>query len=486
LADNLTKINYWIIISGIAALFVLFFLGPFPLSICFALLFFLSSVVFANHIFAEDKVHIAFTVGGSRRFLGKLPYLVGAIATLFILLVPFTEIQIQNSSMVATFSSFSAVLLLKIVFGLFLLGAFPGHVLYRRFLNSSFSCFEKIGLILALSYCVNAVLGLLLSTLNLLSPISYLASIWLFVFVIEGSGKISKRNKVQTSFSTYSLSWESLLLLLTGVTLLLGSYSLVMACGPISGLFSGDPSWYMESTNGYFNLGISSYISWLSSYMVIGTIVTGLPLIYVYSAVQYLVLLVPFSIFFFMKTLFPQQKKAAGIGAFMVSLLYGMSSLPFLAKLMETPSLLTTYLDGAVQSTLRNIFASIFWANTQSYVLWNRTIEYGLGFLALAFLFKYLQTNEKKEKLTSFLQLHLKVTVSQFKDKLRVDSEKVSAHELQHIVTKFVYHQNLNSTHWVSIEGSTVKINRFKGVDNKKEKHKKEPPHQTAAQSWGL
>ena len=92
----------------------------------------------------------------------------------------------------------------------------------------------------------------------------------------------------------------------------------------------------------------------------------------------------------------------------------------------------------------------------------------------------------QKENLTSFLQLHLKVTVSQFKDKLRVDSEKVSAHELQHIVTKFVYHQNLNSTHWVSIEGSTVKINRFKGVDKKKEKYKKEPPHQTAAQSWGL
>jgi len=92
----------------------------------------------------------------------------------------------------------------------------------------------------------------------------------------------------------------------------------------------------------------------------------------------------------------------------------------------------------------------------------------------------------QKENLTSFLQLHLKVTVSQSKDKLKVDSEKVSAHELQHVVNKFVYHQNLNSTHWVSIEGSTIKINRFKGTDKKKKKQKKEPPHQTATQSWGL
>jgi hypothetical protein len=44
----------------------------------------------------------------------------------------------------------------------------------------------------------------------------------------------------------------------------------------------------------------------------------------------------------------------------------------------------------------------------------------------------------EKENLTSFLQLHLKVPVSQVEDKLRVDSEKVSAQELQHVVNKFV------------------------------------------------
>lgn len=92
----------------------------------------------------------------------------------------------------------------------------------------------------------------------------------------------------------------------------------------------------------------------------------------------------------------------------------------------------------------------------------------------------------EKERLTSFMQLHLKVSVSQVEDKLTVDSEKVSVQELHHVVTKFVYHQNLNGNHWVSIEGETVKINRFKDIDKKKENHEKEPPHQTAAQSWGL
>ena len=91
----------------------------------------------------------------------------------------------------------------------------------------------------------------------------------------------------------------------------------------------------------------------------------------------------------------------------------------------------------------------------------------------------------EKEHITSFLQLHLKVSVSQVEDKLRVDSETVSLQELRHVVNKFVYHRDLNSTHWVSIEGSTIKINRFEVIE-KKEKHEKEPPHQTAAQSWGL
>jgi hypothetical protein len=91
----------------------------------------------------------------------------------------------------------------------------------------------------------------------------------------------------------------------------------------------------------------------------------------------------------------------------------------------------------------------------------------------------------EKEHLISFLQSHLKVSVFQVESKLTVASEKVSAQELQHAVTKFVYHRNLNGTHWVSIEGATVKINRFKG-NEKKEKHQKEPPHQTAVQSWGL
>ena len=94
--------------------------------------------------------------------------------------------------------------------------------------------------------------------------------------------------------------------------------------------------------------------------------------------------------------------------------------------------------------------------------------------------------DNEKEHLSSFLQSNLEGSVTSSNNKLTVISENLSIRELQRVVTKFIYHRDLNLTHWVSIEGTTVKINRFEGTAKKKEKHKKEPPHQTAIQSWGL
>jgi AAA+ superfamily predicted ATPase len=92
----------------------------------------------------------------------------------------------------------------------------------------------------------------------------------------------------------------------------------------------------------------------------------------------------------------------------------------------------------------------------------------------------------EKEHLSSFLVSKLQVSVVPVVDKLVVKSEELSTRELQRAVTKFVYHRNFSNTHWVSIEGTTIKINRFKNTAKKTEKHKKIIPHQTAVQSWGL
>ena len=94
---------------------------------------------------------------------------------------------------------------------------------------------------------------------------------------------------------------------------------------------------------------------------------------------------------------------------------------------------------------------------------------------------------EEKEQLTSFLKSSLKVEVTPQRDKLILESEKLAPREIQHLVTKFVYRRNLNGTHWVSLEGNTVKIKTFEGVKKKKpKKTKKGSLHATLPQSWGL
>jgi hypothetical protein len=86
---------------------------------------------------------------------------------------------------------------------------------------------------------------------------------------------------------------------------------------------------------------------------------------------------------------------------------------------------------------------------------------------------------EEKEHLTSFLHTNLKSEVTSIQNKLIIDSEELTSQELQRIVTKFVYKRNLNATHYVSLDGSTIRINEFKSGNKKPEKRSKNPtpPH---------
>jgi hypothetical protein len=83
------------------------------------------------------------------------------------------------------------------------------------------------------------------------------------------------------------------------------------------------------------------------------------------------------------------------------------------------------------------------------------------------------ELQDEREHLSSFLRSNLKVDVTSSDNKLLIDSEELSPQELKGIVSKFVYHRNLNNAYWVALESGVVKINRFKGV-KKHEKRKKQ------------
>ena len=75
----------------------------------------------------------------------------------------------------------------------------------------------------------------------------------------------------------------------------------------------------------------------------------------------------------------------------------------------------------------------------------------------------------EKENLSNFLRSHSKLGSFPCHEGLNLNVEDVSPQELERIVNKFVYHRNLNSTHWVALERNVVKINRFKHPKETKE-----------------
>ena len=83
------------------------------------------------------------------------------------------------------------------------------------------------------------------------------------------------------------------------------------------------------------------------------------------------------------------------------------------------------------------------------------------------------ELQDEREHLSIFLRSNLKVNVASSGNELLIDSEELPSQELKGLVTKFVYHRNLNNTYWVALESGVVKINRFKGV-KKHEKRKKQ------------
>ena len=90
---------------------------------------------------------------------------------------------------------------------------------------------------------------------------------------------------------------------------------------------------------------------------------------------------------------------------------------------------------------------------------------------------------EEKEKLASFVNSKLKTNATCTQTRLTVDSEKITPDELGHAVTKFLYHQHLNQTYYVSTNGSGVKIHRFKNA-KKPEKQRKHGTSPTFAHGF--
>ena len=86
------------------------------------------------------------------------------------------------------------------------------------------------------------------------------------------------------------------------------------------------------------------------------------------------------------------------------------------------------------------------------------------------------ELQNEKENLSNFLRTHLHVKVTSNDDRLTVDSDAGTKQELHQAVTKFIYHKNLNGTHWASLKGNVIKIEKFEHTKKEKEDRNPETP----------
>lgn len=399
---------YWVVLAAISALLIFFFMGASSLRFYFALLFFLILVSLQRFLFHDEESNAPslnlLKSKRVRRFYPMFPYVLGAAASLIVASVPSLNVKIYHNCIFTTYLSLPPMLFVRAVLGIFLLSFFPGYIVYKSFFGrNSFFLFEKIGLVLALSYCINTLLGLILFRAGVaLSQAVIVVSMWVLVFAIEIAGRFLKKDSAQTPSSEHTLTdWEAFLLSLTSLTLLIGLYVTVLSRGPLSGITSGDVPDYMTYANEFFHLNLSINTPGLGFYLVIGQHLCGLPMIYVYAILQYMVLLVPISVHAFMKQLFPQQRKVATIGTLMISLIMGLTSLPFLTHLIGSPSLFNKFInEGNVWLAIQE-FGRLGAANTGIYLLQSSTVEAGLFVFAIAFLYNYLSAQGEEKRLTN-------------------------------------------------------------------------------------
>ena len=79
--------------------------------------------------------------------------------------------------------------------------------------------------------------------------------------------------------------------------------------------------------------------------------------------------------------------------------------------------------------------------------------------------------DDQKESLANFLRKHLKLESSLCREGLEVVTGDVSSYELVKMVNKFISSKGFNLTHWVSVSGDFIKINRFNKKKGKENKH---------------
>ncbi|MBS7281161.1 MAG: hypothetical protein KIH09_15200, partial [Candidatus Freyarchaeota archaeon] len=185
--------------AGIVALLLSFLIETLILRIFYSLLFFSVVYYLQELLFLSDQaagkpsnqaIQLIEGSGAVKKAIGKgcrnvnlLMYILGIIASVAVLYFPSFEVSPGSQALYIGFAKIPPLSLVRVFFGYFLLGIFPGYVVFNIFLSQhDFDIIEKTGLIIALSYVINGFISSLLISL----PTPFFASAT-FLLILWGS-----------------------------------------------------------------------------------------------------------------------------------------------------------------------------------------------------------------------------------------------------------------------------------------------------------
>ncbi len=405
------KLSFFSINSLIGSFIIYFLVSTLVLRIFYFILFFFFSLFIQIYLFSNSFCNISlgnrFSNLSNLRKVLTSAYGWGIFASIFVLITPNYTFTIYSDSVFHSLLSLSPIVLLRIISGVFILTFLPGKALYDSVIKKyhNFDFFEQAGFVIAISWILSTILGLiLLRIFDVISPLSLLASIWLFVsplivykFVKEGTLKKAQNAEVNDCRNVNYAKWGILLSL--GIILLFSSYLIHMVSQPLSGIYSGDLLFYFKSGNEFVNFGstVSPYL-WFQLFIEITSSITGLPQLYSLACLQFFVLLVPLAFYIMVKNLFPNYQKAPILTAVFV-FLQGLAALPVAIVLITQPAVYSQYMSGNVMSVLTSYFSGVGSGVSCWISAFVGMTEIAIGALAFTFTYCYF----KKGRLSDLL-----------------------------------------------------------------------------------
>ena len=156
------KNKFVITLSAIPSLAIFLLIKTVAIKVTYSIFAFMLTFLFLLLI-SDLKITIRFKIKGCRKAdLFKIVYLAGFLASTCILIIPSNNLTIYGNSIIASFTD--PLVIARLISGYFLISIFPGIFIYNILLEGKINLdtFEKVGFILAFSYCYTLLVGGLL------------------------------------------------------------------------------------------------------------------------------------------------------------------------------------------------------------------------------------------------------------------------------------------------------------------------------------